>query len=385
MQNAKHIHAAQKARAELDRSLVKHARFAEALKRIESEILFPSDIRLLWVVGTTGVGKTRLMRTVEKLVNCIVADKLVDDPGCIPCVSMNVPCPGLGSRFSWTEHYSRYLDKLEVPLVPGSGSLPPLPKTDPHRGLEHAVVNALRHRRPKVVLMDETNHFASVTSPKVLFDQTNRIKSFVDQTDVLHICFGTYEVANMARVSGQLARRSDIIHFSRYRPEVEMDKANFKQVVRGFQKCLPIAHHLDLTNHSEFLHERSIGCVGVLKNWLIKALGCANGNGRSEINMKDIEETAKPLSELRIILNEAVAGEQSMAEGHEQLDLFRDELGIPKGSDHNRDARCDGLFDSSSQGDAHKVANGSVKPGTMAPRRIPTGRGVNGELGVMAV
>ncbi len=385
MQNPNHIRAAQKARADLDNSLVNHTRFAEALKRIEAALLFPTDIRLLWVIGPTGAGKTRLMRTVEKLVNRIIAENLIDDPGCIPCVSIDVPCPELGHRFSWAEHYSRYLEKLEVPLIPGVANVPSLPNTDPRRGLEHAVVNALRHRRPKAVLMDETNHFASVTSPKVLFDQTNRIKSFVNRTDILHICFGTYEVARMAGVSGQLARRSEIIHFARYRPEVQSDRSTFKQIARAFQKCLPVAHHLDLTNASEFLHERSIGCVGVLKSWLIHALAHANGNGRSEITMKDIEATALPVSRLRIMLKDAVEGENSLTEGGEQLDLFRDELGLAKESDHDNNTPFGGLFDTTSEGDPSKVAKSSTKPGTMAPRRIPTGRGVNGELGVMAV
>ncbi len=107
MQNPNHIRAAQKARADLDNSLVNHTRFAEALKRIEAALLFPTDIRLLWVIGPTGAGKTRLMRTVEKLVNRIIAENLIDDPGCIPCVSIDVPCPELGHRLDCSQKVSK--------------------------------------------------------------------------------------------------------------------------------------------------------------------------------------------------------------------------------------------------------------------------------------
>ncbi|RXK53548.1 hypothetical protein ESB00_17815 [Oleiharenicola lentus] len=385
MQNPDHIRAAQKAKAALDNSLVKHTRFDEALKTIEAALLFPTDTRLLWVIGPSGAGKTRLAQTVEKLIHKIVADKLVSDPGCVPCVSFEVPCPELGHRFSWNEHHWRYLDKLQSPLSPDGANWPPLPRVDPKRGLEHAVLNALHYRNPLGVLLDETNHFASVTSGKVLFDQTNRLKSFANRSRVLHICFGTYEVAQMASISGQLARRSDIIHLSRYRADVTADYAAFKSVVRAFQKCLPVVHHLDLRTQTEYLHERSIGLVGVLKGWLIKALAHANGDGRSAITMKDLEATAMPVNKLRLLLHEATEGEHIMNDGETQLDLFRKDLGLGGKPPRSRDGTGD-LF-GSQDGEpepAEKTPFSKAKPFELAPERLPVGGAFDGSVGALA-
>lgn len=386
MQNPEHIRAAQKAKAALDNSLVKHTRFDEALKTIEAALLFPTDTRLLWVIGPSGAGKTRLALTVEKLIHKMIADQLVSDPGCVPCVSFEVPCPELGHRFSWNEHHWRYLDKLLVPLSADDKAPAPLPWVDPKRGLEHAVLNALKHRRPMAVLLDETNHFASVTSAKVLFDQTNRLKSFANRSKVLHVCFGTYEVARMALVSGQLARRSDIIHLSRYRADVPADYAAFKSVVRAFQKCLPVVHHLDLRTQAEYLHERSIGCVGVLKEWLIKALAQANGDGRKEIAMKDLEATAMSVTKLRVLLQEATEGEEIMNDGATQLDLFREDLGLRGKSNSNRD-RTGELFDTpeNKPEPATKTPFSKGKPFEPAPARLPVGGAFDGRLGELAV
>lgn len=382
MTNPDHIRAAQKARAALDNALVKHARFSEALKKIEGAILFPTDNRLIWVVGPTGAGKTRLLGVVEKLVHKIAADKLVDDPGSVPCVSFDVPCPELGHRFSWPEHHARYMEKLEVPLTPTGTALTPLPKADPRRGLEHAVINAMKHRRPLAVLLDETNHFASVTSAKVLFDQTNRIKSFVSRTNVLHICFGTYEVTRMAGVSSQLVRRSDIIHLSRYRAESEADCADFRGVIRAFQKNLPVVHHLDLTTKAKYLHERSIGCVGVLKGWLLKALSAAHCDGRAEISMKDLEATALPVSRLRIMLDDATEGESALADEPAQLDFFRKDLGHALASDVS-EPPADDLF-SLKLPARPPQPNSKTKPFEPSPARLPTGGAFNGDLGKLA-
>lgn len=384
MQNPEHIRAAQKAKAALDNSLVKHTRFDEALKTIEAALLFPTDTRLLWVIGPSGAGKTRLAQTVEKLIHKMIADQLVSDPGCVPCVSFEVPCPELGHRFSWNEHHWRYLDKLQVPLSADDKAPPPLPWVDPKRGLEHAVLNALKHRRPMAVLLDETNHIASVTTGKVLFDQTNRLKSFANRSKVLHVCFGTYEVANMALVSGQLARRSEIIHLSRYRADVPADYAAFKSVVRAFQKCLPVVHHLDLHTRAEYLHERTIGCVGLLKEWLIKALAHANGDGRKEIAMKDLEATATSVTKLRVLLNEATQGEHVMNDGESQLDLFRRDLGF--GRQPRTGGQKTGELPGLQAGDSAPASPAAkFKPFEPAPVRLPVGGAFDGRLGELAV
>jgi hypothetical protein len=299
----------------------------------------------------------------------------------IPSIAFDVPCPELGHRFSWSEHYNRYLDKLAIPLAPSDTVLAALPAVDPKRGLEHAVVNALRHRRPQVVFLDETNHFASVTSAKVLFDQTNRIKAFVSRTQVPHVCFGTYEVARMPAVSGQLARRSDIIHLPRYRAESDADCADFRGVIKAFQKHLPVAHHLDLTTKSKFLHERSIGLVGVLKGWLLKALSVAHSCGRSEITVKDLEDTASPVRSLQIMLDEARKGELSLEEASPQLTLFREELGHAKAADVGS-ALVGELFSTGSSSSPRPKSK--AKPFEPAPARLPTGGAFNGELGKLA-
>ncbi len=382
MHTLQHIREAQKVRTALENSLVKHRRFAEAYQRIESALLFPTDVRLLWVVGPTGAGKTRLLQAVERLIHKIVADKLVENPGAIPCISFEVPCPELGHRFSWPEYHARYLDKLDMPLNPTGARLPVLPKMDPKRGLEHAVLNGLKHRAPVAVLLDEVNHFASVTSAKVLFDQTNRIKSFVSRSKVLHICFGTYEMARMAAVSGQLVRRSDIIHLSRYRAESDADCADFRGAVCAFQEKLPLVHHLNLAAHAKYLHERSIGCVGFLKGWLLKALAAAYVDGRSEITLKDIENTAESIGRLRIMLDNALEGERALEDDATQLDLFRQELGHTRATDHVEAPALD-LF--SGQPSAPKAQPKSKsKPFEQSPARLPTGGAFNGEFGKLA-
>jgi energy-coupling factor transporter ATP-binding protein EcfA2 len=377
--------AVEKVQERLNRRLIEHTRFDEALQRIESELRFPTDTKILLVVGPTGVGKTRLRKAVEKLIFDLTAQKLIEDRGCVPFVSFEIACASTSYRFNWRQFYEDYMEQLEAPFTPTGAALSSLPLVDGHRGPEHAVLSALRHRRPVAALLDEANHFAVVASGKVFLEQMTRIKSFANRSGVLHICFGTYELAQMANLSGQLARRCEIIHFARYRSasESESDFAAFKKVARTFHGCVPGAVDLDLGSRAEYLHQRSIGCVGILKTWLVKALGHAMKNGRKEIKFSDLEDTAMPVDRLQRILNETIEGEASLRETQEEMDVFLSDLGHKEPKEPDAPPQGE-LF-------GHSPAIGAIpgkparNPGEPAAKRYPSGGAFNGQLGKMAV
>jgi len=379
MQNQPKPHALITAKDRLDRVLVEHARFDEAVQRIMSAILFPTDTKIIFVIGPTGVGKSRLLQKICSRIHNAITSGTITGASDIPCVSLEVPCAN-NHRFSWKEFFSVYLDELKSPLRPTDKSLAALPAADIHRGLEHVVLNALRYRRPLATLLDEANHFTSVASGKVLLEQMTRLKSFTNRANVLHICFGTYELAHMTNLSGQLARRCEVIHFGRYRKEDNDDFKAFEKVVRNFQASIPVAHHFDLSANTLYLHERSIGCVGTLKTWLLRAVSHAHQKGRTAITRADLEATAHPIGQLQKMLEEAIIGESTLCETHQQdLDLFRAELGHIVAPEKSSSATHDllGYPIAPARVDSPKAR---VQPFQQSPARRATGAGRNDEL-----
>src|SRR5207253_2450185 len=59
---------------------------------------------------------------------------------------------------------------------------------------QYAVEQALRHRRPAAVLIDEAQHLAKVPSGRRLADQLDVIKSIASHTGTVHVLFGTYDL-----------------------------------------------------------------------------------------------------------------------------------------------------------------------------------------------
>jgi hypothetical protein len=183
----------------------------------------------------------------------------------------------------------------------------------------------------------------------------------------------------MANLSGQLARRCDIVHFGRYRSETESveDFSAFKKVVRSFQSCLPVAHQLDLSSHAKYLHERSIGCIGVLKTWLTKALAHATSEGRKVITMADLNATELSIDRLQRMLSEARQGEGTLIESKEDIELFQVDL---EGVEPNKAQTELSLVDPKNGGS--NIAG--RKPFEPAPYRHKTGGAFDGTLGKLA-
>ena len=53
------------------------------------------------------------------------------------------------------------------------------------------------------------------------------------------------------------------------------DRQTFVKILQTFGEQMPLPEPPDLIRYWEYLYERSIGCVGILKDWLVKGLSVA--------------------------------------------------------------------------------------------------------------
>ena len=229
----------------------------------------------------------------------------------------------------------------------------------------YAVEQVLQCRRPVALLIDEAQHLAKISSGRKLLDQLDVVKSIANRTGTPHVLFGTYDLLSFRNLSAQLSRRSCDIHFRRYRAEDEEDRQIFLNVLGTFARHLPLPEMPDLAKDWELLYERSLGCIGVLKEWLIRALRAVLSHSRNTISRRDLECHALSASQCARMLTELKDGEAQLGDDNETHRRLLAGLGLPiqRAAAANEDSR-------------HSVAAAkiAVSPGHRLPRRDRIGR-----------
>jgi hypothetical protein len=209
----------------------------------------------------------------------------------LPYVAVEAAAPDNGN-FNWRDHYRRTLVQLSEPMLDCKLKPKWIHFARDSRGqqfvrpdasaaqLRQALESAVEHRRPAAILIDEAQHLTRMASGRRLADQLEVIKSLANCTRTVHVLLGTYDLLAFRDLNGQLSRRSLDIHFRRYSAESQEDVRVFKNAVLTFQRHLPLENQPDLLPLWEWLYERSVGCIGILKEWLDRALIAALGERR---------------------------------------------------------------------------------------------------------
>ena len=151
------------------------------------------------------------------------------------------------------------------------------------------------------------------------------------------VLVGTYELLPFLNMSAQLSRRTFDIHFMRYQSINEKDMSDYKNIIRQFQWHLPLEEEPDLVKETEFIYERTIGCVGILKNWLERCLAEAVHNNMKTIDRKLLEKHAFSKNKISAIALEVVNGEEEFLKvDNEAMNALNKALGLGKsGIDDN--------------------------------------------------
>lgn len=318
---------------------VAHPRLMETKETLINAIRGGEPNSLIFVFGPTGVGKTTLRLKIEQLIIAELLSELREDLTRIPVASVEAVAPESGS-FNWRDHYTRLLHQLDEPLIdrklnrqlegvpPGSTLRYMPPSRAAGSEYRYAVEQAIRYRRPVAVMIDEAQHLGKIPSGRRLLDQLDVIKSIANQTKTVHVLFGTYDLLAFRNLNGQLSRRSIDVHLARYRAEDSEDRQTFINIVQSFEKELPFEEPSDLVSEWEFLYERSVGCVGILKEWLVRAAAVAIRKGSRKLTRATVESQALCLAQCEQLHREITDGEIKLCERPEAITRFREKVGL---------------------------------------------------------
>jgi len=312
---------------------ITHPILTQTFEELWESTNYYNEGSLILLFGPTGVGKTTIMELLEKRVLEEMKDELVNDRERIPLVKAEIAGPTSG-KFDWKDFYKEMLRGLaefsidnrvnfsrwenpQQPCLPlGNLTQSYDAVANDNRSTESrlrtSVEQALAHRRPKVVLLDEAQHLTALSTGRKLLDQQNVIKSLANRTAITHALFGSYELMTFRNLNGQLARRTVNIHFPRYLHTSKRDFRDFEKTIWNFQKQLPLEKEPDLLSQKEQLYEGCLGCIGILKNWLYRALVAALSANSKTLTDYHLEQSRLDDVKLVKILKECLEGETKL-------------------------------------------------------------------------
>lgn len=309
-----------------------HAKLQQAARELWQGIYYGGDRRIIHLYGCTGVGKSTLRRRMEQVVTRVARTEMERDPDTIPIVSVAVP-PPIQATFNWRDVYLQTLDALGQPpalvatLDPKRlqfqphESVAPAPKL-PRQELRRAMVAGLQRRRVKVLIYDEAQHFQRITLAQHFQNQMDNLKWLAEVTGTTIVLMGTYDLLKLVDKSGQLARRSTCIHFSRYHADDAQEWREFCTTVKSFQVHIPLAETPKLVECAEYLYDRTFGCIGLLKEWLSQALALALDEEATTLTQAHLEACVD-YPRVVAVGREAVHGDKRVLErdnSHGQLE-----------------------------------------------------------------
>jgi energy-coupling factor transporter ATP-binding protein EcfA2 len=386
MRDAKFNESVQAIRAFHEKRIA-HSKLTDAYESLSKVVnQEPENVEELYLlVGPSGCGKSTLMKRLESDILKRYAKEMEDNPGFIPVIYVQLTAPQDGN-FNWKDFFSRLLERFNDVLIRKKVILRPEATLDGEivvtiralvrEELRRAVRNAFRHRETKFLLLDEAGHLLLTKNSIPARVQFELIKSVAQELHIPIILAGDYALLRILELNGQLTRRTEVIHFSRYQAdELSSSKSkhgiSFRNTVFSLLEAMPITHEDGLLEHMDYFYAFSIGNIGLLKKWLNRALWKALMTENGILTRDILHSTRWSNKSLNQMLTEAKLGESQLEDIDDEV--IARELGLeltPSISIVTNNFQFDAEKDTSK---AKKPRKHQKRPGARGPSRDPVG------------
>jgi hypothetical protein len=263
------------------------------LDQVETQLLHaiwePAGFAYVIVFGPSGVGKSTM---IEILVNHFNAARALS----FGSLLLTEVRPPEGELFDRADYYHTTFQKLGIHTQSASekrerGNRSPRYHEDP--ALRNALEETLKRQHVRAVFLDEAQHLMKASNGAKPRDQLDWIKSMTNVSGVLHVLLGTYDLLHFCNLDGQSARRGLEIHFPRYNFQDKDEREAFQAALLSLLRQVPLQiDEQALMNGWWEFYKRSIGCVGVLKQWLVRATALALREESEKLGWTHLERRA---------------------------------------------------------------------------------------------
>ncbi|KAA0691792.1 hypothetical protein DT594_16260 [Halopseudomonas laoshanensis] len=292
---------------------ISHRQWTNAFKEAFAVLTMASAGDVVCIVGPSRAGKSRLIHELRRQLE---NGNAFTETGLLPVICVEAVNAGPNGAFSTKAFTLRLLEAVRHPMLSmdGDDALTLTAANKIERSTEsilrQALERALKHRGVRYLFIDEAQHvrYASKQSqaPCAVMDSW---KCLAQTAGLVLVVVGAYPILEVLRNSPHMLGRKKQIHLSRY-GAAEEEILEFAKICRAFEQAMgdSVLSNL-LVSHTQYLHERTCGCIGLLKSWLKHALTLAHLND-CQLDLRLLEQTMMSDSDLLEISKEIAEGER---------------------------------------------------------------------------
>ncbi len=308
---------------------ITHRLLDQTHRTIMRAVREPAGFTFLLIYGPTGVGKTRMIASLQREILARVSSASFS-----PCRVLTLSAdPPDGSPFNRGYFYHTLLSRLGEKTYPlhvqiashvdqGPLKRRRLPKAAINSNdipeLREATKEAIPRHGLEVIIIDEAHHMLYAgdgAQGSILQEQLAWLKSLsIAAPNLLYILVGTYDLLNFGRLNGELSRRCQPIHFPRYQLQREEDCVEFQAALFHLLQKVPLrVDAATLVQHYWlYFYEKSVGCIGILKDWLLRAVSTALDESKDTLTLDWLQDHALEVEQCQQMMLDAFEGEQKL-------------------------------------------------------------------------
>ncbi|GAC1347607.1 MAG: ATP-binding protein [Ktedonobacteraceae bacterium] len=313
---------------------VRHPRLEEVEQFLLRVIAGHRSYTLLDLYGASGVGKSTIIEQVARLVREAETNSAV-----FPVVIVQASPEDVGSAarldyyqqiLAQLQHYPAIRDRTKnLPLYTN----PRKKSNDPAEWLEirNAVEYAFALLQVKVVFVDEAQHLMAADSLRKPTAQLDWLKTLTNKTNVLHVLVGNFDLYECCHLNAQSVRRMRDHHFPRYHLDNKKECEEFVGSLKILLESVPMTVDVSaLLTRWRWFGEWSMGCVGVLGDWIVETVDALWGEGKTVLTVEALTRHALQPDQRARLEMEARTGEHRVARAKAQSEReLQQLLGTP--------------------------------------------------------
>lgn len=341
--------------------VLKHHMIQKVHDFLRADFFYSKEQQIALVAGPTGVGKTCLAQAIFRERYGDTDAEVFHSK--VPIIYFEADVHSSGG-FSWKDFYARMLCAMGepediriygVPVSEGEfGARKYSTRNRTELDLRHDLEKRIADYAVEYVLLDEIQHLFKYGG-KCAEKNLDILKNISNKTGCRFICLGTYEIFFSIEKNAQLSRRIMTIDFPGYRLNSNDDYVRFVSAWVGLLAHMPIEMSDKIVAFSKDAYVGSCGCIGILKEWLNRALRRALMENKM-LSIEHLISTRLKGSQLKSIAEEIREGIAFFVEP-DDLEIL-DILNIATGQKEQKSLKA-----------PDAKVNKSVKPGVRKPSR----------------